>query len=132
MRTSGGGRKKNAPEVTEALFSYFVDACESMKGRLLKRLLRLKAKQLYNEWLRENPLTEGEKPLKFGNQWIQMWEQKYNIGLRRLNKRCSISIEDRKRRIEDYFQNVWSVRNYSLQKYNVDPPIFNGDQMTLH
>ena len=68
MRTSGGGRKKNAPEVTEALFSYFVDACESMKGRLLKRLLRLKAKQLYNEWLRENPLTEGEKPLKFGNQ----------------------------------------------------------------
>ena len=80
----------------------------------------------------ENPLTEDEKPLKFGNQWIQMWEQKYNIGLRRLNKRCSISIEDRKRRIEDYFQNVWSVRNYSLQKYNVDPPIFNGDQMTLH
>ena len=103
-----------------------------MKGRLLKRLLRLEAKQLYNEWLRENPLTEGEKPLKFGNQWIQMWEQEYNIGLRRLNKRCTISIEDRKTRIEDYFQNVWSVQNYSLQKYNVDPPIFNGNQMTLH
>ena len=40
-----------------------------MKGRLLKRLLRLKAKQLYSEWLRQNPLTEGEKPLKFGNRW---------------------------------------------------------------
>ena len=29
-----------------------------MKGRLPKRLLRLKAKQLYSEWLRENPLAD--------------------------------------------------------------------------
>ena len=103
-----------------------------MKGRLPKRLLRLKAKQLYSEWLRQNLLAEGEKPLKFGNRWIQMWEQEYNISLRRPNKRCSISVEDRKTRIEDYLQNVWSVRNYFLQKYNVDPPVFNGDQMPLH
>ena len=132
MRAIGGGRKKNAPEVREALFSYFVDVRESMKGRFPKRLLRLKAKQLYNEWLRENPLAEGEKPLKFGNRWIQMWEQEYNISLRLPNKRCSISVKDRKTRIKDYLKNVWSVRNYFLQKYNVDPPIFNGDQIPLH
>ena len=72
MRASGGGRKKNVPEVREALFSYFVDVRESMKGRLPKCLLRLKAKQLYSEWLCENSLVEGEKPLKFGNWWIQM------------------------------------------------------------
>ena len=46
---SGRGRKKNAPEVREALFSHFVDVRESMKGGLPKRLLRLKAKQLYSE-----------------------------------------------------------------------------------
>ena len=132
MLATGGGRKKNAPEVREALFSYFVDVRESMKGRLPKLLLRLKAKQLYSEQLRKNPLAEGEKSLKFGNRWIQMWEQEYNISLRRPNKRCSISVEDRKTRIGDYLQNVWSVRNYFLQKYNVDPPSFNGDQMPLH
>ena len=132
MRASGGGRKKNVPEVREALFSYFVDVRESMKGRLPKLLLRLKAKQLYSEQLRKNPLAEGEKSLKFGNRWIQMWEQEYNISLRRPNKRCSISVEDRKKRTKDYLQNVCSVQNYFLQKYNVDPPIFNGDQMPLH
>ena len=72
IRASSRGRKKNAPEVTEALFSYFVDVRKTMKGRLSKRLLRLKAKQLYSEWLCENSLVEGEKPLKFGNRWIQM------------------------------------------------------------
>ena len=80
MRASGGGRKKNVPEVREALFSYFVNVRESMKGRLPKRILRQKTKQLYSEQLCENPLAEGEKPLKFG--WIQMWEQEYNISLR--------------------------------------------------
>ena len=116
MHASGGGRKKNAAEVREALFSYFVDVCESMKGRLPKHLLRLKTKQRYNEWLCENLLAAGEKPLKFGNRWIQMWEQEYNISSRRPNKRCSISVEDRKAGIKDCLQNVWSVRNYFLQK----------------
>ena len=82
MRASGGGRKKNVPEVREALFSYFVGVRENMIGRLPKRLLRLNAKQLCSGCLRENPLSENEKPLKFGNQWVQMWEQEYNISLR--------------------------------------------------
>ena len=82
MRGSGGNRKKNASEVKEALFSYYVDVRESMKGRFPKRLIKLKAKQLYSEWLRENQLVAGEKPLKFGNLWIQMWEQECNISLR--------------------------------------------------
>ena len=58
MRASAGGRKKNALEVREALFSDFVDVRENMKGRFPKRLLRLKAKQLYSEWLRENSLAD--------------------------------------------------------------------------
>ena len=34
MRARGGDRKKHAPEVKKALFSYFFDVRESMKGRL--------------------------------------------------------------------------------------------------
>ena len=36
IRASGRGRKKNAPEIREARFSYFVDGRESMKGALPK------------------------------------------------------------------------------------------------
>ena len=57
MRASGGGRKKNTPEVTEGLLSYSIDVRKSMKGRLLKRLLRSKAKQLLSEWLCETLLV---------------------------------------------------------------------------
>ena len=37
-RAIGGGRKSKAPEVREALFSWFVDVRESLKGRLPRRL----------------------------------------------------------------------------------------------
>ena len=71
-RTIGGGRNSKAPEVREALFSWFVDVRQSLKGRLPRRLFKLKANALYEEWLRDNPTPESEK-LKFGNQWIKMW-----------------------------------------------------------
>ena len=29
-------------------------------------------------------------------------------------------------------QNIWTVRKYFLDTYDVDPPIINGDQMSLH
>ena len=29
-------------------------------------------------------------------------------------------------------KNVWSIRCYFIEKYGVDPPIINGDQMPLH
>ena len=38
-RFSGGGRKRKAPEIRSALFSWFVNVGEVLKGRLPKRLL---------------------------------------------------------------------------------------------
>ena len=70
---SGGGR---------TIFNYFVNVRISLKGRFPERLLRIKAKELYCDWLRENPLSENEKPLKFGDQWIKDWEFEFNISLR--------------------------------------------------
>ena len=75
-RAIGGGRKSKAPEVREALFSWFVDVRESLKGRLPRRLFKLKANALYKERLRHNTTPESEK-LKFGNQWIKMWQKEY-------------------------------------------------------
>ena len=128
-RAMSGGRKKSAPDVREALFTYFVDIRGSLKARFPKRLLTLKARQLYSDWITQNPLQENERPLKFGNQWVKEWECEYNISLR---KRFSIPQEVRIIRVNDYLQNIWSLRQYFIRKYNIDPPVINGDQMPLH
>ena len=66
-RALGGGRKSKAMEVRQALFTWFVDVRESLKDRLPRTMFKLKANELYDEWLRENPTPESER-LKFGNQ----------------------------------------------------------------
>ena len=132
-RTIGASRKSKAPEVREALFSWFVDVRESLKGRLPRRLFKLKTNALYEECviiMRDNPTPESEK-LKFGNQWIKMWQKEYGVSLRKPNKRYSIK-KDLVERLQDYLKNVWSIRRYFIEKYGVDPPIINGDQMPLH
>ena len=92
-RALGGGRKSKAMEVRQALLTWFVDVRESLKGRLSRTMLKLKANELYDEWVRENPTPEYER-LKFRNQWIKMWEEEYNISLRKPDKRYSIKKED--------------------------------------
>ena len=96
-----------------------------------KRLFKLKAKELYAEWLIHNP-TEPENQLRFGSQWIKEWENEYGASLRKPNKRFSIKREDLVTRIDNYLQNVWTVRNVFIKKYGIDPPVIHGDQMSLH
>ena len=96
-----------------------------------KRLFKLKAKELYAEWLIHNP-TEPENQLRFGSQWIKEWEDEYGVSLRKPNKRFSIKKEDLVTRIEDYLQNVWTVWNFFIKKYGIDPPVINGDKMPMH
>ena len=113
-----------------ALFSWFVDV-RIVKRPLAQRLFKLKANTLYEEWLRDNPTLESEK-LKFGNQWIKIRQKEYGVSLRKPNKCYSIKKEDLVERLQDYLKNVWSIRCYFIEKYGVDPPIINGDQMPLH
>lgn len=82
VRAAGGGRKRKAPEVREALFSWFVNVRESLGGHLPKHLFKLKAQQFYWEWLMQNPVQPDEQ-LKFGNKWIRDWEKEYGISLRK-------------------------------------------------
>ena len=130
-RGAGAGRKVKAPEVRVALFHWFVDVRESLKGRLPRRLFKLKAQQLYADWLVQNPVPENEQ-LKFSNKWIKLWENEYGVSLKRPNKRYSIKREDLLIRLCDYLQIIWTVRRLFIEKCEVDPPIINGDQMPFH
>ena len=66
-RASGDGRKRKAPEIRSALFFWLVDVREALIGRFPKHLFKLKAKELYAEWLIDNP-TEPKMMYHWGNQ----------------------------------------------------------------
>ena len=133
FRMEGGGRKCKAPEVRQAMFEWFVNVRGSLKGRLLVKMFRSKCVQVYDEWLKQQPepIPENER-LKFGKNWIRGWMEEYHVSLRKPNKKFAIKKEDREIRIKDYLKNIWTVRKYFIDKYGIDPPIINGDQMPLH
>ena len=112
-RVEGAGRKTKAPELRESLFAWFVDVRTALKARLPKRLFIQKAKQLYGDWLKDNP-TPVEEQLKFSKHWIRDWEKEYGVSRRKPNKRYSISKEDCVIRVTDYLYNIWLVTRYFL------------------
>ena len=46
--------------------------------------------------------------------------------------RFAIKQEDRIQRLEEYLKNVIRVRKFFWDKFRINPPIINGDQMPLH
>ena len=113
--------------------SHFTDVRGVLKGRLPKKLFRVKAKELYDIWMKRQPIPIPlEDQLKFSDPWIKSWMTEYGVSLKKPNKRFSIKQEDRITRLLEYLKNVMRVRYFFLEKYKVDPPIINGDQMPLH
>ena len=117
--------------VNEKLLNWFIDVRETLKGRLPRRIFKTKANQLYEEGVTQNPVPENER-LKFSNQWVKEWQQEYGISLRKPNKKYSIKKEDLVERLQDYLRNIWRVKRFFIEKYGIDPPVINGDQMLLH
>ena len=73
-----------------------------------------------------------EKKIVFSNQWICGWMQEYNVSLCKPNKRFQIKQADREERIFKHLKNIWTVRKLFIDNFGIDPPIINGDQMSLH
>ena len=115
------------------MFEWFINVRGVLKGRLPIKMFRSKCQQIYNEWLKPKPEPAPEKDqLKFSKHWIQDWMKEYNVSFRKPNKKYAIKKEDRIIRIKGYLKNIWTVRKYFINKYGVDPPVINGDQMPLH
>ena len=133
FRESGGGRKCKAPDVRKAMFDWFINVREVLKGRLPMKMFQSKCQQVYEEWLKQQlePVPEQDQ-LKFSKHWIQDWMKEYNVSFLKPNKNYAIRKEDRKTQIKDYLKNIWAVRKYFIDKYGVDPPVINGDEMPLH
>ena len=115
------------------MFQRFIDIRSVLKGRFPRKLLKVLAKEIYQEWLEQQPEPIPEdKQLKFGNHWISDWMKEYGVSLKKPNKRFSISQVDRVERLEEYLKNIMRLRIYFHKHFGVDPPIINGDQMPLH
>ena len=133
FRAEGAGRKPQAPEFRDQLFEWFIDVRTGLKGRLPKKIFVTKAQELYHAWLNRQPeKIPEENQLKFQNNWIYKWMEEYHVSLQMPNKRFSIKQDDRIDRIQEYLKNVWRIRHFMIQKYGVDPPLINGDQMPIH
>ena len=107
-RAIGGGRKSKAPEVREALFSWFIDVRESLKGHLPRHLFKLKANALYEEWLRDNPTPESEK-LKLGISGSRCGKK--NMGLAYKN-RANVTLLKKKIYSPPFYWEIWSRPTY--------------------
>ena len=96
FRESGAGWKCKTPEVREAMFEWFINVREVLKGRLLIKMFQSKSQQVYNELLKQQtePVPEQDQ-LKFSKHWIQDWVKEYNVSLRKPNKKYLIKKEDR-------------------------------------
>ena len=90
-------------------------------------------RNFYQSWLdQQDPPIPEEKQVKFSKNWIKGWMAEYGASLKAPNKHFKIKQEDRVERIKEYIMNIWRVRKFFLDRYGVDPPIINGDQMPLH
>ena len=115
------------------MYDWFIDIRSSLKARLPKSMFKVQCKIFYEQWLlqQEKEFPE-EKKIVYSNKQIRRWIQEYNIGLRKPNKRFQIKQADREKRIFEYLKNIWTVRKFFIDNFEIDPPIINGDQMPVH
>lgn len=72
-REVGTGHKAVAQKVRLALFHWFIDVRESLKGCLRRRFFKSEAQQMHADWLVQKHVAEGQK-FKFSSKWIKVWE----------------------------------------------------------
>ena len=96
-------RKTKASEVRETMIEWFIDAIDTLKGRLQIKMLRSKRLKVYSEWLNQQPEpTPEEQRLSFSKQRIQDWMKKYNASLRKSDKLYTIKKANQVERIQDH------------------------------
>ena len=115
------------------MYDWFIDIRSSLKARLPKSMFKAQCKIFYEQWLlqQEKEFPE-EKKIVYSNKQIRRWIQEYNVGLRKPNKRFQIKQADREKRIFEYLKNIWTVRKFFIDNFEIDPPIINEDQMPVH
>ena len=131
-RKPGAGRKQKAPDVPLGVFDWFLDVHGILKGRLPRKLILTKCREMYGVWLKnQDPPVPEEEQLKFGGTWLHGWMQEFGMSLKKPNKRFAIPQNDRKERILEYLKNIWRVRYFFQKNFNTKPTIYNRDQMPL-
>ena len=60
------------------MFEWFIDVRGVMKGSLPKNLFVVKAMEMYQDWLKQQP-HPPKQLLQFSNQWINEWMKEYGV-----------------------------------------------------
>ena len=130
FRAPGAGRKPVAPEIREAAFQWFLDIRGGLKGRLPRKIFRLKCLELFEKWKEAN--ADIDATFQCSKKWVNDWMLEYRVSLKQPNKRFALSRDERIIRIEEFLKNVLRVRFFFNHHFKKEPTIINGDQMPLH
>ena len=101
FRVAGAGAPLKALEVRYALFEYFVDIRNSLKGRLPRKLFLAKARLLHEAW-KQSMVDQGKevgKTMNFTRRWLQGWCKQFNVSMKHPNKRFKLNADERRTRI---------------------------------
>ena len=119
-----------APELRQAAFEWFIDVRGGLKGRLPRKVFRLKCLELFERWKEAN--GAGDATFMCSDKWISDWMSEYRVSLKHPNKRFALSQVERVLRIQEFLKNLLRVRYFFIHNYKKEPIIINGDQMPLH
>ena len=110
----------------------------SIIEHLPKSLFILKVKKLYGDWFQQYLDKPEEDKLLILQPMDQRMGTRIRVSLRKPNKPCFISRDDCIVIVQDkkhwrYWNwRHWNWRYYFMEKFGIDPPTINGDQMPFH
>ena len=87
-RALGGGNKPKCSELGHNLYQWFVDLRMRVKGRVIARMLKAKARVLLQEIV-HSLLEQGlvPDPPVLDNKWMLMWRDEWKVCYKRPNRR---------------------------------------------
>ena len=122
-----------APVIRELLFQWFCKLRGAIKGRLPLKLLEGKAMALRQEYIRES-LSRGVHASvpSICPKWLYIFRKKYNISLRRPNRRWKVPRKVLLSRLRCMWLNTIRVRALALLLLKYDLEADGFDQKPVH
>ncbi len=132
-RRPGAGRPPSFPVLREMLFDWFCSIRRSVLSRVPLMVLRLKARELWQEHI-VACLREGVPcpTPQLTDNWFRRWRLEYGVSLRKPNRKYKVSRWVLHERLRIGWCNIFAVRALCLKANGYDMEMENFDQAPFH
>ena len=127
------GRPRKAAIVREELFEWFCTLRNSVKSRIPRKVVLVKAKTLMLSYVKECLLRgERPKPAVVTANWVREWEFQYRVCLRKPNRKWKVPKAVLEERLRIGWTNIIRVRKLIALHFGYDPDLDDVDQTPYH